>query len=44
MTSQKQHWPTWVVVIAVIILIPPLVWMSSSVMSIIGALSIGGIL
>jgi hypothetical protein len=42
--SQKQHWPTWVVVVAVIILIPPVVWALSSVMSLLGALSIGGIL
>lgn len=32
------------VVIAVIILVPPTVWVLSSVMSILGALSIGGIL
>lgn len=44
MTQQKQHWPTWVVVVAIIILIPPLVWALSSAINIIGALSIGGIL
>ncbi len=43
-TQQQQHWPTWVVVVAIIILIPPLVWALSSAISIIGALSIGGIL
>lgn len=42
MTTQ-QHWPTWVVVVAIIILIPPLVWALSSVMHILAALSIGGI-
>jgi hypothetical protein len=42
--SQKQHWPTWVVVIAVIILIPPLVWALSATLNILAALSIGGIL
>ncbi len=43
MTTQK-HWPTWVVVVAIIILIPPVVWALSSVMNILAALSIGGIL
>ena len=42
--SQKQHWPTWVVVVAVIILIPPLVWALSAALNIVAALSIGGIL
>jgi len=42
--SQKQHWPTWVVVVAIIILVPITVWALSSVMSLLGALSIGGIL
>jgi len=41
--TTQQHWPTWVVVVAIIILIPPLVWALSSVMHILAALSIGGI-
>ncbi len=43
MTTQ-QHWPTWVVVVSIIILIPPLVWALASAMNILAALSIGGIL
>lgn len=39
----QQHWPTWVVVVAIIILIPPLVWALSTTMNILAALSIGGI-
>lgn len=42
-TKQQQHWPTWIVVVSIIILTPPLVWALSSAMHIIAALSIGGI-
>jgi len=42
--STKQHWPTWVTVVAIVILIPPIVWALSGVLSIVAALSIGGIL
>jgi hypothetical protein len=41
--NTQQHWPTWVVVVAIIILIPPLVWALSSTLNILAALSIGGI-
>ncbi|MCL1594699.1 MAG: hypothetical protein M3132_10145 [Actinomycetia bacterium] len=44
MTTEKQHWPTWVVVIAIIILIPVLVWVLAISLNILAALSIGGIL
>lgn len=44
MASQNQHWPTWVVVVAVIILIPPIVWALSATLNLIAAMSIGGIL
>ncbi|MEZ5176168.1 MAG: hypothetical protein R2823_08195 [Acidimicrobiia bacterium] len=40
----QQQWPTWIVVVAVIILIPPIVWGLSTVMHIAAAMSIGGIL
>jgi hypothetical protein len=42
--TTQQHWPTWVVVVSIIILIPPLVWALASAMNILAALSIGGIL
>ncbi len=42
--TTKQHWPTWIVVVSIIILIPPVVWALSSAMNILAALSIGGIL
>jgi len=42
--STKQHWPTWVTVVAIVILIPPIVWALSGVLSVVAALSIGGIL
>ncbi|MCZ7533068.1 MAG: hypothetical protein M5U23_06640 [Acidimicrobiia bacterium] len=41
--AQKQ-WPTWMIVVAIIILIPPIVWGLSLVIHIAAALSIGGIL
>lgn len=44
MASQNQHWPTWVVVVAVIILIPPIVWALSATINVVAAMSIGGIL
>ncbi|GMQ93950.1 MAG: hypothetical protein BMS9Abin12_1432 [Acidimicrobiia bacterium] len=43
MTTQ-QNWPTWVVVVAIVILIPPLVWALSATLNIVAALSLGGIL
>lgn len=44
LTTEKQHWPTWVVVVSFIILIPVLVWVLAVSMNILAALSIGGIL
>ncbi len=40
----QKKWPTWMTVVAVIILIPPIVWGLSLVFDIVAALSIGGIL
>ncbi|MDA2980012.1 MAG: hypothetical protein O3B42_09665 [Actinomycetota bacterium] len=41
--AQKQ-WPTWMIVVAFIILIPPIVWGLSVALHIVAALSIGGLL
>jgi len=40
----KQHWPTWVVVVAVLILAIPLIWMANVFFGLLGAMSLGGIL
>lgn len=44
LTTEKQHWPTWVVVVSIIILIPVLVWVLAVSLNLLAALSIGGIL
>jgi hypothetical protein len=44
LSTEKQHWPTWVVVVSIIILIPVLVWVLAISMNLLAALSIGGIL
>jgi hypothetical protein len=44
LSTEKQHWPTWVVVVSIIILIPVLVWVLAISLNILAALSIGGIL
>ena len=44
MSTEKQHWPTWVVVVSIIILIPVLVWVLAVSLNLLAALSIGGIL
>ena len=43
-TRSDNKWPTWVIVVALIILIPILIWALSLVMHIAWAMSIGGIL
>lgn len=40
----EQHWPTWVVIVAILILAVPFIWMLSIFMHILAAMSIGGIL
>jgi len=40
----EQHWPTWVVVVAVLILAIPLIWMANVFFGLLGAMSLGGIL
>ena len=44
MSTEKQHWPTWIVVVSIIILIPVLVWALAVSLNLLAALSIGGIL
>jgi uncharacterized membrane protein len=41
--TYEQKWPTWVVIIAILILAIPLIWMLSVFMDILAAMSIGGI-
>lgn len=44
LTTTKQHWPTWVVVVSIIILLPVLIWVLSISLNLLAALSVGGIL
>ncbi|MFV2000063.1 MAG: hypothetical protein ACC654_06835 [Acidimicrobiia bacterium] len=43
-TQTKKQWPTWMIVGAVLILLPPLIWALSITFNIVAAMSIGGIL
>lgn len=43
-TQEKQNFPTWIVVVAIIILAGPIIWALSTFMHILAAMSIGGIL
>ncbi len=40
----EQQWPTWVVIVAVLILAIPLLWMANVFFGLLGAMSLGGIL
>jgi len=40
----EQQWPTWVVIVAVLILAIPLIWMANIFFGLLGAMSLGGIL
>ena len=42
--EQEQKWPTWVVVVAILILAVPLIWFLSIFIGLLGAMSLGGIL
>jgi len=42
--EQEQKWPTWVVVVAILILAIPVIWFLSVFMHVLAAMSIGGIL
>lgn len=41
MTQTKKQWPTWIIVVAILILIPPIVWALSLTMDILAAVGIG---
>jgi hypothetical protein len=43
-TQEKQNFPTWMVVVAIILLAGPIIWALSAFMHIFAAMSIGGIL
>lgn len=43
-TQTKQNFPTWMIVVAILILAGPIIWALSTVMHIVAAMSIGGIL
>lgn len=42
--TYSRKWPTWVVIVAILILAIPLIWGLAILTNIIAALSIGGIL
>ena len=44
MASQKNEFPTWMVVVSIIILAFPVIWALSLFLDIVAAMSIGGIL
>ena len=44
MASNKNEFPTWMVVVSIIILAFPVIWALSLFLDIIAAMSIGGIL
>lgn len=44
MTRQSSRFPTWMVVVAILLLAVPIVWGLSAILHIVAALSIGGIL
>jgi len=43
-TRQSSRFPTWMVVVAILLLAVPIVWGLSAILHIVAALSIGGIL
>ena len=43
-TQEKQDFPTWIVVVAIILLAGPIIWALSIFMGLLQAMSIGGIL
>jgi hypothetical protein len=43
-SEAKQDFPTWIVVVSIIILAGPIIWALSIFMDILAAMSIGGIL
>lgn len=43
-TQPKKKWPTWMIAVAIFILIPPIVWALTITINLLAAMSIGGIL
>ncbi len=43
-TQPKKQWPVWMIVVAIVILIPPIVWALSITINIVAAMSVGGVL
>ncbi|MEN8113986.1 MAG: hypothetical protein ABFS21_06325 [Actinomycetota bacterium] len=43
-SSDTSRFPTWIVVVAIILLSIPIVWALSTAMHIVAAMSIGGVL
>lgn len=43
-TQPKKQWPALMIVVAIVILIPPIVWALSIAINIVTAISVGGIL
>jgi hypothetical protein len=42
--QEKKNFPTWIVVVSIIILAGPIIWALTIFMNLIAAMSIGGIL
>lgn len=43
-TQTNQRWPTWVVIVAILILAIPIIWALYIFTNLVAAMSIGGIL
>jgi len=44
MSETRQMWPTWVVVVAVLLLLGPVIWALYVVFNLLAAISVGGLL
>lgn len=44
MSESSQKWPTWVVVVAVLLLLGPVIWALYVVFNLLTAISVGGLL
>lgn len=44
MSSSTQRWPTWVIVVAVLILAIPVVWFTIILVNLVSAMSLAGII
>lgn len=44
MTETSRKWPTWVVVVAVLLLLGPVIWALYVVFNLLAAISVGGLL